>query len=79
LKTLHFKETIVLGNFSHGHQQFVFFLQRSICHRTVATSSPVAIFFFNIIGIKKLIYKISPFFDKFLAAATAVAVDNFCM
>ncbi len=25
MKTLAFKETIVLGNFGHGHQQFVFF------------------------------------------------------
>ncbi len=43
LKTLHFKETIVYVIFGHGHQQFVFFLQRSIYHRTVAASSPVAI------------------------------------
>ncbi len=25
MKTLHFKETIVFSNFSHGHQQFGFF------------------------------------------------------
>jgi hypothetical protein len=35
--------------------------------------------FFNFIGIKMLIYKISRFFEKILAAVTAAAVDNFCM
>jgi hypothetical protein len=42
LKTVHFKETIVSGNFLHGHQRYVYFFQRSIYYRTVAASSSVA-------------------------------------
>jgi hypothetical protein len=43
LKTLHFKETIVLGHFWPWSSAILVFLQRSIYHRTVAASSPVAI------------------------------------
>jgi hypothetical protein len=43
LKTLHFKETIVSGNIWPWSSAIRVFLQRSILHRTVAASSPVAI------------------------------------
>ncbi len=38
LKTVHFREILVSGNFWHGSQQYVCFLQRSIYPRTAAAS-----------------------------------------
>jgi hypothetical protein len=61
LKTVHFKETIVQVIFCHGHQQYVYFLQRSIYYRTVAASSSVAMvgatpytFFLKVPWVKQL-------------------------
>ncbi len=72
------RKNVLLWHFSKKCHNNLIFLH--VINWVLKIKIPKNIFkFFFIIGIKKLIYKISLFFNNFLVAEMAAAVDNFCV